>query len=184
MNISKHIESLEGYIRLIKLLSKIRFGVWCIWPILNDRDVICFLNREKGSDFCESLKAILFDLYLGNKGGDKGELRSFVEDVEAFDWDHDGVAESEECASQGAMDLLGGISSLINGCIEGRDDYFANCAEVAINRLDYLIDFERLPECLLDKEVDNQIVAVNSLLNDGEDALLLDDRDAWGDHGL
>ncbi|MCE9732382.1 hypothetical protein [Pectobacterium sp. IFB5596] len=184
MNISKHIENLERDIKLIKLLSKVRFGVWCIWPILNDRGVICFLNKVKSPNYCESLKAILVDLYLGNRCEDKGELRSFVEGVEAFDWDHDGVAESEECASQGAMDLLGGISSLINGCIEGRDDYFANCAEVAINRLYYLVDFEILPEYLLDKEADNQVVAMNSLLNDGEDALSLDDRDVWGGYGL
>lgn len=184
LSVSGYIEELEGRVVHLDIFNKYIFGLWCLWPILIDGEVIRFLNGLKGSCFCENVRVRLGGLCGGKNFCSTKDLRLFVSDIEECDWNHDVVDAADESASQGAMDLLCGISSLINGFLENRDDYFSNCAEVAINRVCYLIDFEMLPEYMFDKEINDQIVAMNNLVEDGGYILSLSDRRAWQQAGM
>ena len=49
MNISDYINSyiewLTKEVSLYPVDKKIKFGIWCIWPIVNEKDVAVFLDK-------------------------------------------------------------------------------------------------------------------------------------------
>ncbi|ACX87400.1 hypothetical protein Pecwa_1610 [Pectobacterium parmentieri WPP163] len=180
MKISDHIKNIESGIKKIKLKDKFDFGLWCIWPIISDEEVVVFLDAKKGSGFGDTIHSALIGFWSNQDSCDKESLRVFLEYIEGIEWEHDEISDSDESASQGAMDLLNGISSLIHGYLEERDDYFANCAEVAINRVYYLIDFDKIPGFFFEKELNDQILVINNISEGREHVFSLSNRCVWG----
>ncbi|RQT17125.1 hypothetical protein DF051_12965 [Burkholderia contaminans] len=59
-----------------------------------------------------------------------------------MDWDPDAVEMEDDAAAQGATDLLAGLSFLAQWCTGHNVERLVACAEVLINRIDYLESFE------------------------------------------
>lgn len=63
-------------------------------------------------------------------------------DLVQVDWDPDAVEMDDDAAAQGATDLLAGLSFLAKWCAEHNVEQLVACAEILINRIDYLESFE------------------------------------------
>lgn len=179
MTISKHITELQENLANICLQKKVQFGIWCLWPILHDAEVIAFLNSKINPDLEASIHTVFSDMWDIQQNTHNSDWLSFVHQIEVLDWQHEELDDTDESASQGLMDLLAGVSSLIHGYLDQRDDYLTNCAEMAINRLSYLIDFEKETEGALDKELKQQVDTIHALLRKAGCSLSLCNRELW-----
>ncbi len=65
-----------------------------------------------------------------------------LSDLEQVDWDLDAVEMDDDAVAQGAADLLAGLSFLAKWCAEQNVQQLVACAEILINRIDYLESFE------------------------------------------
>ncbi|WP_152608117.1 hypothetical protein [Burkholderia sp. A9] len=65
-----------------------------------------------------------------------------LSDLEQVNWDPDAVEMDDEAAAQGATDLLAGLSFLDKWCAEHKVERVVACAEILVNRIDYLEGFD------------------------------------------
>ncbi|WP_154675901.1 hypothetical protein [Entomohabitans teleogrylli] len=174
VNITMHISQLTKRLALFNSVQRIKFGIWCLWPMINDFEIKKFLDKINGDGTCSHLAEELKAIWSGNFSPERLHLLcTYLEDI---DWDQDEIDEDDESASQGAMDFLGGMSSLVHGYLDDSIEYIANCAELIINRISYLIDFGRLDDSALGAELKKQMVTL-SLINKKEDfSLSLENR--------
>ncbi|ELW2864657.1 hypothetical protein QMI71_002953 [Salmonella enterica] len=169
MNVTTYISLLTKRLELFNTIQRMKFGIWCLWPMINDFEIISFLDKMNGDGTGCYLKKELESIWNGKFDSDK--LRSLSTCIKNIDWDQDEIDEVDESAAQGTMDLLGGISSLTYGYLDNSVEYIANCAELIINRVSYLIDFEKLNEDALNIEFKNQEAILN-IIYKNEDSLL------------
>ncbi|EOF5434756.1 hypothetical protein ACK1MO_004503 [Salmonella enterica] len=178
MNISdyivSYIEWLTKEVSLYSIENKIKFGIWCIWPIVNDKGISTFLDKINGdetSDYIRNSLKLIWD-------GDFKTIDHLIDFTDKIDWDNDQVNEIEQSASQGLIDLLSGVSCLTHGYLDNSNEYIANCAELAINRVDYLIGFEKMNPETMDNEIKTQKRIVG-LFAKGDELPSLQCRERW-----
>ncbi|EFY9947241.1 hypothetical protein B5H70_004538 [Shigella boydii] len=162
MNISDYINSyiewLTKEVSLYPVDKKIKFGIWCIWPIVNEKDVAVFLDKVNGDATLDNIRSNLELIW--NDNYNNASIAHLIDFIDKIDWNNDLVDNNDQNAAQGVLDLLNGVSCLTHGYLNNSNEYIANCAELAINRVDYLIGFEKIKSVAMDKEIDVQKEAV------------------------
>ena len=138
-NIELHNQYLESILITGKIESIARFGVWCCIGLANDESVFGFLAKRTGNASVQ-IKGRVSD-YLDQVWNGEESCNSLT-DLEQTDWDPDAVEMDNEAAAQGATDLLAGLSFLAKWRAEHKVERLVECAEVLINRIDYLESFE------------------------------------------
>ncbi|EOY5692558.1 hypothetical protein ACP7OL_004838 [Salmonella enterica subsp. enterica] len=180
MNISDYIvpyiEWLTREISLYTTEKKVKFGIWCIWPIINENDVSVFLDKINGDATSDFIKNVL--KLIWNDSCDVETIIYLMNYVDRIDWDNDLIERDEQDSAQGLIDLLGGISCLTHGYLDNSNEYIANCAELAINRIDYLIGAEKIGVETMDKEIAIQKNIVE-LFGKGDELPSLQYRKRW-----
>ncbi|WP_152603910.1 hypothetical protein [Burkholderia pyrrocinia] len=138
-NVELHNQYLESVLAAGKLESIARFGVWCCIGLACDESVFGFLAKQTGSTGAQ-IKERVGD-YLDKIWNGK-ENSSPLRDLGQVNWDPDSVEIDNDAAAQGATDLLAGLSFLEKWCADHKVGRLLACAEVLINRIDYLESFE------------------------------------------
>ncbi|QRR07822.1 hypothetical protein FPJ27_16425 [Burkholderia sp. MS455] len=152
-NIELHNQYLESILIAGEIEGVTRFGVWCCIGLANDESVFRFLAKQTGNAGAH-IKGRVGD-YL-DQIWNGGENSNPLIDLEQLDWDPDVVEIDDEAAAQGATDLLAGLSFLAKWCAEHKVERLVACAEVMINRIDYLESFE-LIGCHVANPVDHEM---------------------------
>ncbi|WP_148669135.1 hypothetical protein [Burkholderia pyrrocinia] len=141
-NIELHNKYLESILATGKLEIIARFGVWCCIGLAHDKSIFGFLAKQTGSTGAQINERV--GDYLDQVWNGK-ENSNPLRDLEQVDWDPDGIEMDDEAAAQGATDFLAGLSFLAKWCAEHKVERLVACAEVLINRIDYLESFEMIP---------------------------------------
>lgn len=138
-NIELHNQYLESILAAGRVESIARFGVWCCIGLSHDESIFRFIAEQTGSNGAQIKRRVVDYLdQVWNGIENSNPLRS----LEQVDWDHDLVEIENDAAAQGATDLLAGLSFLEKWCTEHKVGRLVACAEVLINRIDYLESFE------------------------------------------
>lgn len=148
-DIEAHKESLESLLATGKVDHLARFGVWCCIGLTHDVSVFEFLANKSGgvnTQIRDRVLDYLDKVWQGNENSNP------LNDLEQLDWDPDEIEMSDEAAAQGATDLLAGLSFLGKWCADHNVKELVACAEVLINRIDYLESFD-----LIDGSVTNPV---------------------------
>ncbi|WP_175676367.1 hypothetical protein [Burkholderia ambifaria] len=137
------IESHKKYLESILAAGKVdylaRFGVWCCIGLAHDDSIFEFLATHVGGASAQIRQRVgdyLDQVWNGN------ENSNLLSDLEQVEWDPDAVEMDDDAAAQGATDLLAGLSFLAKWCAEHNVERLVACAEILINRIDYLESFE------------------------------------------
>ncbi|MDF0506670.1 hypothetical protein POK33_38615 [Burkholderia cenocepacia] len=138
LDIEAHKESLESLLTTSQVNHVARFGVWCCIGLTHDESVFEFLASKSGGTSTQIRDRVLD--YL-NEVWQGHENTIPLRDIEQVDWDPDEIEMSDEAAAQGATDLLAGLAFLGKWCTDHKVKELASCAEVLINRIDYLESF-------------------------------------------
>ncbi|WP_175857545.1 hypothetical protein [Burkholderia anthina] len=139
-NVEAHKEYLKSFLVAAGDLDRLaRFGVWCCVGLTHDESVFVFLAKHVEAESAEVRQRVSDYLDLVWNGSENSNLLS---DIQQVDWDPDAVEMDGDAAAQGATDLLAGLSFLGKWCAEHNVERLVACAEVLINRIDYLESFE------------------------------------------
>ncbi|MPV56847.1 hypothetical protein GD416_10470 [Burkholderia sp. BE24] len=141
LDIEAHKKYLESVLVGGKLDTLARFGVWCCFGLAHDESIFEFLAKQAGGTSTQIKQQV--DNYLGQVWNGN-ENSNPLSDLEKVDWDPDAIGMEDEAAAQGATDLLAGLSFLAKWCAEHKIERLVACAEVLINRIDYLESFEMI----------------------------------------
>ncbi|WP_321787957.1 hypothetical protein [Burkholderia pyrrocinia] len=139
LDIEAHKKYLESVLAGGKIDNLSRFGVWCCVGLAHDESIFEFLSKQAGSTSTQLRHRVgdyLDQIWNGNESSNP------LSDLEQVDWDPDAVEIDDDAAAQGATDLLAGLSFLAKWCAEHNMERLVACAEVLINRIDYLESFE------------------------------------------
>lgn len=139
LDIEAHKKYLGSVLAGGKLDTLARFGVWCCVGLAHDESIFEFLAKQAGDTSTQIKQRV--DNYL-DQVWNGNESSSPLSDLEQVDWDPDAVEMDDEAAAQGATDFLAGLSFLMKWCAEHKIERLVACAEVLINRIDYLESFE------------------------------------------
>lgn len=138
-DIESHKKYLESVLAAGKLDNLARFGVWCCIGLAHDDSIFEFLATHAGGTSAQIRQRVddyLDQVWNGNENSNP------LSDLEQVDWDPDAVEMDDDVAAQGATDLLAGLSFLAKWCAEHNVERLVACAEILINRIDYLESFE------------------------------------------
>ncbi|WP_155257269.1 MULTISPECIES: hypothetical protein [Burkholderia] len=138
-DIESHKKYLESVLADGKLDNLARFGVWCCIGLSHDDSIFEFLATHAGgtrAHIRQRVGAYLDQVWNGN------ENSNLLSDLEQVDWGGDAVEMDGNAAAHGATDLLAGLSFLEKWCAEHNVERLVACAEILINRIDYLESFD------------------------------------------
>ncbi|VWC82011.1 MULTISPECIES: hypothetical protein [Burkholderia] len=138
-DIEAHKKYLESILATGKFDNLARFGVWCCIGLAHDDSIFEFLATHAGGTSTQIRQRVgdyLDQVWNGNENSNP------LSDLEQVDWDPDAVEMEDDAAAQGATDLLAGLSFLAQWCTGHNVERLVACAEVLINRIDYLESFE------------------------------------------
>ncbi|WP_155640338.1 hypothetical protein [Burkholderia pseudomultivorans] len=138
LDIEAHKESLESLLTTGQVDHLARFGVWCCIGLTHDESVFEFLAGKSGGTSTQ-IKDRVLDYLDEVWQGHENTIP--LSDIEQVDWDPDEIEMSDEAAAQGATDLLAGLAFLGEWCTDHKVKELVSCAEVLINRIDYLGSF-------------------------------------------
>ncbi|WP_124891725.1 hypothetical protein [Burkholderia sp. Bp9090] len=148
-DIEAHKKYLKSILASGKLDTLARFGVWCCIGLAHDDSIFEFLATYAGSTSIQIRQRV--DDYLEHVWN--GNINpNPLSDLEQVNWDPDAVEMDDDAAAQGATDLLAGLSFLDKWCAEHKVELVVACAEVLVNRIDYLEGFD-----LIGGNVDNPV---------------------------
>nr|WP_244108961.1 hypothetical protein [Burkholderia anthina] len=166
-DIEMHKKYIESILAAGKRENLARFGVWCCIGLAHDDSIFEFLAMHMGSastQIKQRVRDYLDQVWNGNENANP------LNDLEQVDWDPDAVEMNDDAAVQGATDLLAGLSLLIKWCAEHNVARLVECAEVLINRIDYLESFELIGGCVanpVDGEMNSQKIFARDLVVGG-----------------
>ncbi|WP_321855817.1 hypothetical protein [Burkholderia cenocepacia] len=138
-DIKSHKKYIESVLAAGKLDNLARFGVWCCIGLAHDDSIFEFLAAHAGTTSAQIRQRVsdyLDQVWNGN------EKFNPLSDLVQVDWDPDAVEMDDDAAAQGTIDLLAGLSFLAKWCVEHNVERLVACAEILINRIDYLESFE------------------------------------------
>ncbi|UEP30983.1 MULTISPECIES: hypothetical protein [unclassified Burkholderia] len=138
-DIETHKEYLGSILAAGKLDNLARFGVWCCIGLAHDDAIFEFLATHATGTSAQIKQRVgdyLDQVWSGN------QTPNPLSDLEQVDWDPDAVAMDDDAVAQGTTDLLAGLSFLAQWCTGHNVERLVACAEVLINRIDYLENFE------------------------------------------
>ncbi|WP_175695306.1 hypothetical protein [Burkholderia ambifaria] len=161
-DIEVHKEYLEKILTAGKLDSLARFGVWCCIGLAHDDAIFEFLAphaRATSTQIKRRVGNYLDQVWNGNQNSNP------LSDLERVGWDPDAVVMDADAAAQGATDLLAGLSFLAQWCTRHNVERLVACAEVLINRIDYLESFELIGGHVADP-VENEMNAQKDFARD------------------
>ncbi|WP_334002714.1 hypothetical protein [Burkholderia cepacia] len=139
LDIDAHKKYLESILSVGKFDNVARFGVWCCLGLAHDESIFDFLGAHAGSVSVQIRQRV--DDYL-DQIWNGIENSNSLSDLEQVGWDPDAVEMDDDAAAQGATDLLAGLSFLAKWCAEHKVERLVACAEILVNRIDYLESFE------------------------------------------
>lgn len=138
LDVQAHKDHLEALLATAKAGHPGKFGAWCCFALTLDASAFLFLIHHAGApgDLESKVTDYLDEIWRGN------EASQLSVDLVQIDWDPDEVETADEAAAQSATDLLAGLSFLSKWCSQRDIKKLVACAEVVINRIDYLESFE------------------------------------------
>ncbi|NTZ83093.1 hypothetical protein FCJ61_08830 [Burkholderia metallica] len=139
-NVEAHKQDLRSSLVAVGRQDRLaRFGVWCCVGLAYDESVFEFLAKHAEATNVQIRQRV--DDYL-DQVWNGNESSNPLADLEQVDWNPDAVEMDDDAAAQGAIDLLAGLSFLAKWCAEHNVEQLVACAEILINRIDYLESFE------------------------------------------
>lgn len=139
-NVEAHKQDLRSSLVAVGRQDRLaRFGVWCCVGLAHDESVFEFLAKHAEATNVQIRQRVddsLDQVWNGNESSNP------LADLEQVDWDPDAVEMDDDAAVLGATDLLAGLSFLAKWCAEHNVERLVACAEILINRIDYLESFE------------------------------------------
>ena len=141
MDIESHIQQVEDRLKSLDCDARRRFASWCCYALVAEPAVQKHLTLLTGSAenyrVCERIVAQCW------YGSPPINAKTAQEILHRIDWDDEDTPLTDEPVTQGCLEMLTAISSMLGGLRAGRKDtaYFANCAENVINWKDTLACF-------------------------------------------
>ena len=141
MDIESHIQQVEDLLKPLDCDARRRFASWCCYALVAEPAIQKHLTLLTGSAenyrVCEKIVAQCW------YGSPPINAKTAQETLHRIDWDDEDTPLNDEPATQGCLEMLTAISSMLGGLRASRKDsaYFANCAENVINWKDTLACF-------------------------------------------
>ena len=141
MDIESHIQQVEDRLKTLDCDARRRFASWCCYALVTEPAIQKTLTLLTGSAenyrVCEKIVAQCW------YGSPPINAKTAQETLHRIDWDDEDTPLTDEPATQGCLEMLTAISSMLGGLRAGGKDsaYFANCAENVINWKDTLACF-------------------------------------------
>ena len=137
-DIVSHIDEITERIAKLDAAAGIKFAAWCMLALVRDaaiaRNLIALTGAKADHQMIE---AIVHGAWYN---AEVVNVDTSLEFLQSLDWDDDApLADADE--TQGCIELIGGVESLVRGVETGDATWLANCAERVINWKDHAAHF-------------------------------------------
>jgi len=153
-NPTEHANKMRKEIENLSEPQRAKFIAWCIFYFTKDVDAMNFISNHVDKRITKIARNLPYELWDSKL--DKFQIKTLLDIINRTDWRHEDVADKDEDASQGALDLLASIQAGLQGLLDNSAADITDCAMNVSNRIDYLINFFGNPESDLEKEYTKQ----------------------------